>query len=246
MRILPVQWLDTAPSTNTHLRGLLEEEPSLPSGTIVATTQQTAGRGRHQRVWLTTPGKDLAVSVLVRADVPSEWLPSLPMAAALAVAEGLRPYSAETRVKWPNDVRIDEAKVCGILSEFAGEAPSGEKAAIVGFGINVNMTAREAAAIGQPATSLRILCGGPLDPRRVLDSVLDPLAGWLSAWERLGFGGLRDAWCAATDDIGREVRVVEGGECIHGIVTGFGDLGELVIRAGTGETRPVVLGDVVR
>lgn len=161
-----VTWLESAESTNASLREMAAEHArlegsQLPHGTLVVTANQTAGRGRQGRDWVTPPDTALAASMLVRVPaataeaLPLSWLPLLAGSALVAALQPLfrgeasaAHLSGEDRgalrvgVKWPNDVHVrDEedamagrpgAKLCGILSEVL---PSG--AVIVGFGINL-------------------------------------------------------------------------------------------------------------
>ena len=160
--LLPrVEWLDSSPSTNASLRELVEREgDAVPHGTLVATSDQTSGRGRLGRGWVTPPDTSIAASVLVR-DVGAEagslgpsWIPLL---AGSAVTGALQPcFGAGLRVgtKWPNDVHVrdeDDAeagrpgrKLRGILCELVpvdgGSAAPGTNrppAVIVGMGMNL-------------------------------------------------------------------------------------------------------------
>lgn len=159
--LLPeVIWRDTSPSTNAELRDLVGESPGLPHGTLLATSDQTAGRGRLDRSWVTPPDTSLAASLLVRGFAIEGLEPSwLPLLVGSAFVMALQPHftAAAARdggeakrvgVKWPNDVHVrDEEdsiagrpgkKLCGILCELLPGAP-GESGhtVIVGTGINL-------------------------------------------------------------------------------------------------------------
>lgn len=244
MQALHVQWHDTLPSTNTFLRRLLAEDPSLRSGTVVAARNQTAGRGRFNRDWVMGPGKDLAFSLLVRAETDPVWIPSLPMAAALAVAKALITWGLAARLKWPNDVLVDGRKICGILSEYVPTPSRALQTAIVGIGVNVNMEHHEAAAIGRPVTSLFIETGKRTTVDDVLESVLAELPGMIGRWEQGGFPSLREDWGALAYGIGRPVSVGEEVKKQTGILTGFGEQGELLLTDSQGQEHAVFLGDV--
>ena len=124
-------------STNARARELADG--GAPHGTLVTASEQTAGRGRQGRTWVTPPGTAIAASVILR-----EFDDLLPLRAGLAVAD----LASETaRVKWPNDVLLDGLKVAGILVE--ARAPDW---AVVGIGVNVTGVPPEVADI---ATSLQ-------------------------------------------------------------------------------------------
>ncbi len=244
MHFLPAQWHDTLPSTNSFLVEAVRESPQLPGGTVVAAHCQTAGRGRYDRQWISQSNKDLTFSFLVRAAVPAAWIPALPMAAALAVADALEPLGVEPRTKWPNDVLVGGRKICGILSEYVPECSDSLQTAVVGIGLNVNMTAAEAADIDRPATSLFIETGRDNDIESVLNALLRTLPRHIAAWEQRGFEGLRHEWTRRAEGVGRRIAVGEGTQRKEGTLAGFGEFGELLLEDEAGQTHAVVLGDV--
>ena len=244
MHFLSPQWHETLLSTNTHLANLLAEDPSLRSGTVVATSHQTAGRGRYDRLWTTSPGRDLAMSFLVRAPVEAAWVPSLPMAVSLGVARALGALGVETRLKWPNDVLAGGRKICGILSEYVPGSDEMARTAIVGVGVNVNMSEEEALRIDRPATSIFIETGRERDVAEVLDAALEALPGPVDRWESGGFAAIRDDWVALASGLGEQVTVGEGRNRNTGTLTGFGEFGELLLTGDTGAEHAMILGDV--
>jgi BirA family transcriptional regulator, biotin operon repressor / biotin---[acetyl-CoA-carboxylase] ligase len=123
-------------STNTKARDLAGQ--GAPHGTLVTASEQTAGRGRYGRTWVTPPGTAIAASVILRT-----FDELLPLRAGLAVADLAGPAA---RVKWPNDVLLNGRKLAGILVE--ARAPDW---AVVGIGVNVRSVPPEVADI---ATSL--------------------------------------------------------------------------------------------
>lgn len=240
-----VEWHETLPSTNAYLANRLGQKPELESGTLVAARCQTTGRGRHSRAWVSCPGRDLSFSFLVRTEAPAEWVPALPMAVALGVADALERFGVAARVKWPNDVLVNGRKICGLLSEYVPEASAERRTAVVGVGVNVNMSGDEAADIDRPATSILAETDAEADVDTVLDAVLDALPAWLDRWQAAGFAGFRDAWIARTEGLGQPVTVTEGTTQKHGVLRGFGEFGELILEDAAGHTRTILLGDVV-
>ncbi len=120
------------------------------------TAQQTAGRGRAGRNWITKPGSALLCSLLLRPSLPVRQISSLPLVIGLAIAEALDAVSgARCRLKWPNDVYLEGKKVCGVLAQSRS---IGERIDFVnlGFGINVNARPDE---LPEGATSLYIETG---------------------------------------------------------------------------------------
>ena len=237
MNFLAPEWHDVLPSTNTTLADWSREGRDLPDGYVLAARAQTAGRGRYQRRWLAQPGRDLTFSTLLRYQMPHLQLLSLPMAAALGVAEYLEVNGLTVQTKWPNDVLVDGRKICGILVE-RGEG------VILGMGLNVNMDVDEAAAIDRPATSMRIETGREYAVEVVLDELLENLATWIGRWEVGGFAALREAWDARCANWGAYVEVGEGTDRRTGVVLGFGEAGQLLLREDDGTQSEVWAGDV--
>lgn len=236
-------------STNADLtRGAAADRAAWPHLSVIVTDDQRSGRGRLDRTWSTPPGSGLAVSVLVEVGaipVASRgWIP-LVAGAAMARAVGAQVVDAghDARVKWPNDVLIDGAKVCGILAEGV---PGHPDAVVIGAGVNTRMTTEQLpvptatsfAALGLDADEDRLLA----DYLAGLDEQLRALA--IAHGDAAAAGVLAEveALCAT---LGREVRVSlpDGGVLVGRGQRIDGD-GRLVVAAGLTET-PVAAGDVV-
>ena len=132
----PLHLFSTIDSTNA--RALELGQAGAPHGTLVVADEQTSGRGRAGRRWLTPPRSAIALSLLLRWDPPVDGVSgALSGFGALSVAEAAEGLGAQVEIKWPNDVLIGRAKVAGLLSEtrsFEGQA----EFVVVGIGINVN------------------------------------------------------------------------------------------------------------
>lgn len=242
MKFLAPEWHDELPSTNAALAAALARNPALPSGTTIAARRQTAGRGRFDRRWVSAPGRDLACSFLVRFPPHCPSPAALPMATALGVCRLIEVCGTQPRLKWPNDVLIGGRKACGILAEFHDLGVGGH-AAVVGVGLNVNMSAEETKTIDRPATSLLIETGQTWDVEDLLRLLQRKLSSPLDHWARAGFAGIRQEWELRCDDRGRTVTV-SGLHDLTGTVTGCGEDGELLLRDAQGTTHAVWSGDV--
>ena len=140
-----------------------------PHGLVVVADEQTAGRGRHGRQWVSAPGRDLLASILFRPR--PAMLPEIQFVAALAAVEVVRTATGRSpSIKWPNDIRVDGKKVCGILLESHEDGRG--LAAIAGFGINLHTSTTNHPDL-PPATSLSELAGKEIER----DFVLDLLVG---------------------------------------------------------------------
>lgn len=231
-----IQWMDRLPSTNTFLKERFELEPQLAGGTVVAAREQTQGRGRRERVWISGFCENLTFSVLVKGNFEVRTFPAAAMAAAISVAELLRQEKIPAVLKWPNDVLVDGKKICGILSEGVSGG------VIVGVGLNVNM--QSAAHIDQPATSMLMEDGERRDVDEVLHQLLEHLGEVIALWEQGGFPRLREKWEANVPNIGKPVSVRDGDTVRFGLLAGFGEDGELLLQSEEGDPFPVWAGDL--
>jgi BirA family transcriptional regulator, biotin operon repressor / biotin---[acetyl-CoA-carboxylase] ligase len=233
-----------------------------PEGLVVVAEQQTAGRGRLGRTWVSPARAGLATSVLLRpgqADpgrgrtaAPATsygWLPLLAGVALVAAVD--RVAALETTLKWPNDLLVAGGKCGGILAEVVPGGNGTPPAVVVGVGLNVTLRRDElpTTPTGLPATSLQVAGAETTDRDPLLRALLREIARWYDRWRRAGgnadASGLRDAYLESCATVGREVRVLlPGGEEITGTASTVDADGRLVVRVD-GRDRAVAAGDLV-
>ena len=218
-------------------------------GQVLAAEEQTAGRGRMGRTWVSQPGAALTFSVLLRpATVPVERRGWLTLLAGVAVAQAVRAVGGlPAMLKWPNDVLVNGRKLCGILAEQTADG-----AVVIGMGINVSTTADAlpAGPGGLPGTSIAIE-GGDISRQRLLAETLRQLERCYTAFRDTPdpeLTGLLAEYRALCATLGQQVRAeIPGGRAVTGEATGVDADGRLLIRdqgAGGTET-PVSAGDIV-
>jgi BirA family biotin operon repressor/biotin-[acetyl-CoA-carboxylase] ligase len=220
-------------STNDEAHRLAGEGAA--HGTVVHADEQTAGRGRLQRTWISPPG-NLYMSVLLRLDTPAGRLPELSFVTALAVADAvdaLLPKHVRVMLKWPNDVLVVGAKIAGILLEQADEAT------VIGIGLDV---LHAPAASGYKTTSIAA-SGGIASVDGARDLVLNRLGRYLAVWQAEGFAPIREAWLARAHPIGAVLRVTVQGKTLEGAFSGLDDAGALLLDTKDGRQR-IFAGDV--
>lgn len=244
-----------------------------PEGQVLVAEEQTAGRGRMGRTWVTQPGAALTFSVLLRpsaapvarpharrehADwlrLPPERLGWLPLLTGVAVARGVREASGlPATLKWPNDVLIDGRKLGGILAEQsvpAGDTPSAEDSPAVVIGVGINVATREDALPSAPgglrATSLAIE-GAEVPRERLLIEILRQLARHYAEFRKKpdpSKSGLLAEYEILCATLGRIVRVeLPSGRTLSGEATGIASDGSLLVT-DKGVTTAVSAGDVI-
>ena len=204
--------------------------------TVVVAQAQTAGRGRHGRLWLDEPGASLLTSIILRPRLEPARLPTLSLAAGVAVVEALeRVTGLKPRLKWPNDVLVDGRKLAGILLE-SRISPS----PLVVLGIGVNLAQRVFPAdLAERATSVRLATGRRVDADALLTALLESLDAWRTRLETEGWAPIRERWRALTETLGRRVSI----DGVEGIAVDVDEDGALIVAEGDVRRR-VVAGEV--
>jgi len=217
-----------------------EAQRDAPEGTAVLAEEQTGGRGRLGRPWISPAGKNLYLTLVMRP--PARHLRVLSIVAPLAMAEALEGAAGLTcRIKWPNDVLVGGRKIAGVLIEtdLAGAAV---KYALVGMGVNVNFDAAAVSEIADIATSVRRELGRDGSREEVLAALLNAFeARYTDAQE--GDAAFR-AWRSRLETLGRRVRATLGERVEEGVAEDVDAQGSLLIRREDGSLVTVEAGDV--
>lgn len=216
-------------------------------GEVVVADCQLRGKGRLGRSWLSPPGANLYVSVILRPPIEARNAPLLTLMAAVATVKAVKRISGiQPRIKWPNDLLINGKKVAGLLNEMNARAGQVDFV-ILGIGINVNMSPgtipEEMRLI---ATSLGEELGHEISRVELLHALLKEVEGEYRAFlagerERI----LRE-WEGFSRMVGTTVEVKSFNEVIRGRVKGIDSHGSLILMAPDGSERTVIAGDVSR
>lgn len=212
-----------------------------PTGAIVLADEQTRGRGRLARGWVTPPGSALAVSIILYP--PADSLTRLSLLGALAVAEALEEIgTSDVGIKWPNDVQIDRRKACGVLPEAAWDGDH-LLGVVLGIGVNVAVDF-SGTELAETAISLDAVLGHPVDRLDLLTRLLARIDHWAA---RLTDPALYDAWRGRLNMLGEAVRVIEIGDRVtEGVAESVDADGALRIRTADGALRRMIVGDAMR
>ncbi|MEA4837830.1 MAG: biotin--[acetyl-CoA-carboxylase] ligase [Rhodospirillaceae bacterium] len=221
-------------STNDEAKRLAGEGAA--PYTVICAQEQTGGRGRLDRRWISPPG-NLYCSILLDGGPDAARAPQLSFVAALAVAETLTELAPRAHVglKWPNDILCNGAKICGMLLERAGS--------LIVLGVGVNIASAPAPAL-YPAICLSRL-GSDAESLDVLAGLCERLEYWVERWRSLGFAPVRDAWVARAIGVGGPIGVrLADGSVMEGIFYGLDEEGGLLLDTRDGFRRRVLAGDV--
>ncbi|MCB9929431.1 MAG: biotin--[acetyl-CoA-carboxylase] ligase [Alphaproteobacteria bacterium] len=231
---------ETVGSTNDEAKAAARA--GAVDGSVFWSPHQSAGRGTHGRDWATPPG-NLAVSILKRPRMPLAFAPQAALVTAVAVAEALPELgvaSDRIRLKWPNDVLVDGAKICGILME--GEAEGvGTRWLVIGTGLNL---VHHPAETRHPATDLAAL-GLSVTPEAALAAYLTAFDRWWGRWRRYDFQVVATAWAARTlHRPGDRLTLTVGRDTLTAVYQGLAPDGALVIRDADGVEKRIVSGEI--
>ena len=195
---------------------------------------QFAGRGRRGRHWVSAFGESLYLSLAWRFDLPMSELSGLSLAAGVVVAEVLQRLGLERHsLKWPNDVMVDDRKLCGILVEAAGET-GGPVNAVVGVGLNIRVSPGHALEIDRPWTDLVLAGAPPISRNQLAGMLIDALIG---ACEQYADGRLAPflvRWDVFDGLCGKRVNILRGSEIITGTYRGVAASGAVVLEGPEG------------
>ena len=234
----PVYWYDEIDSTSEEAKRRARAGETSP--VWIAARQQTAGRGRLGRNWVSPTG-NLFVTVLFPEPGGLVIAGRIPFAAALAVRDACASAVPEigAKLKWPNDVRVDGAKICGILTE-TGET-NGVTWIALGMGINV----QHAPEVAEQSSTSLLQEGAPpaLVPEHVLEDLRSNLDRRVSQ-ARNDFEGLLEDWLRYAEGLGRTVEAGPKDNRVSGIFEGLAPDGGLNLRLPDGSRQTIRAGDV--
>lgn len=241
----PLHFHPSVDSTNVLAAELARDGAA--HGTAVIADAQRRGKGRLGRRWVSPPGVNLYLSVILRPAKPAADAPQLSLLAAVGVARTIAGQTSLSPViKWPNDVLVAGKKVCGVLTEMQTEGPR-LRSVVVGIGVNLNAPrAAFPPELRETAASLRLLAGRPLDRAAFTLCLLAHLEKLSAVWVEEGFSGVAEEWEGfAAPLLGRPMTVSASGGTVTGIARGLDRDGALLLETEPGRPpRRIVAGDV--
>lgn len=235
---------DTIESTNSE--ALNQARYGANEGLCVVARQQTAGRGRHGRTWISPKDAGLFFSIILRPKIETRFLPLLTLMAAVAVHDTLENlYQIECDIKWANDIHVDGKKICGILAETCETVNN--LAVVVGIGINLK-SSNFPPEIAEIATSIE----AETDKSPNSEELLQTLTRFLALYYDIlqsenGAEIIRKDWIERSSyAFGKNVRVNLDSKTIKGKTRGIEENGALRIETSGGKIKIIHAGDVER
>jgi BirA family transcriptional regulator, biotin operon repressor / biotin---[acetyl-CoA-carboxylase] ligase len=212
-------------------------EQGIAEGSWLRAGRQTGGRGRMGRAW-ESPAGNLYASTLVRIGPNDPPAHSLALVTANAVHALLAPLCAgQARIKWPNDILVDGAKIAGILLERVNDA------IVIGVGINV---VGHPTGLDRPVTSLAAQRALDVEAGPMLERLAQLFAHWLAIWRAQGLDPVLNHWLLNAHPKGTPMRVVQSdGTQVEGVFETLDAQGMLILRLANGGSRAIHAGDII-
>jgi len=228
----PVHAFASVSSTMDMAHALAAE--GAPEGTLIWAARQEKGRGRLGRTWVSPEG-GVYLSLILRPKRPTTEISQLSLVAGLSVAQAVQAVtSLMPSIRWPNDLLVNDRKLCGILVEAE------QGSVLIGIGINVSTPI---AALPPEATSI-LAAGLPCDAYLLTGEICRRLQKWYAAWTSKGFAPVRVALRPWIGGFGGPVRITAGATEMEGIATDLDDSGRLLVRLDSGIVRSFGMGEV--
>ena len=237
-----VVFLKETGSTNEEARLLASRETI--EGTLIVADSQIQGRGRRGRSWYSPQGTSVAMSLILKPKLEAENASMLTLVQAMAVAEAIEECTnLETQIKWPNDILVNEKKVCGILTELNLEGRE-ISSVIIGTGVNVNQE-KFPEEIMEIATSLKIERGKEVDRGNLLVRICELFERYYEQFlETKDLSGILQKYNTHLVSLGRTVKVLDPKGEFTGEALGINEQGELLVQKEDKEIVKVYAGEV--
>lgn len=232
---------DTIDSTNTWAKNHAAElDPKRL--TCITAQEQTAGRGRWRRFWLSPKNQNIYATLYFCIPKDAPYLGNIPQILAFSCVTTLREKGFEGQIKWPNDVLVNRKKIAGILCEAI--TLEKELGIALGLGLNVNMQEELLKTIDQPATSLSQLSGQTWSTEQVLGLLLDHFIEDLALLQKKGFAHFKKEFGKLLAYKGETITFHNGVEIIKGICHSLTPAGHLNVVLPEGVMKTFSAGEI--
>ncbi|WP_426578440.1 bifunctional biotin--[acetyl-CoA-carboxylase] ligase/biotin operon repressor BirA [Xenorhabdus stockiae] len=239
---LPESRIEVIPVIDSTNQYLLDKLTELTSGDTCVAEYQYAGRGRRGRQWVSAFGRNLYLSMFWRLEQGPAAAIGLSLVVGIVIAEVLNRQGAEkVKVKWPNDLYLDDKKLAGILVELMGR--TGDAAQIViGIGMNISMSSEQQKIINQQWTNLQ-QAGVTVERNKLVTEIVTELKKALVQFENEGLQSFVPRWFKLDNFMNRPVKLIIGEQEIYGIARGIDQQGALLLDID-GIVTPYIGGEI--
>ncbi|MBI4846827.1 MAG: biotin--[acetyl-CoA-carboxylase] ligase [Candidatus Omnitrophica bacterium] len=230
-----------ASTTSTNDVGYLLAEQSAEEGTLIISEEQTKGKGRLGREWISPPKVGLYMSLILRPDLMPVEAGKITLMSSVCITKTIRSYlGLQAQIKWPNDVYIDNEKVCGILTQMSAEQDL-INFIVLGVGINVN---NQQDKLPAHATSLSLKLKKKIDRIELLKKLLYELEKGYFDLGKKQFSHMIDEWRNFSLTLGHRIKIKWRENVIEGQAMDMDENGALILRDDFGFLHHILSGDV--
>lgn len=237
-------YLDSVDSTNSYGKRMAEGD--FWDGTVIIAEEQTSGRGRLGRDWVSPKGKGIWMTIMLKPDIKPNLASQVTLIAAVAVLKAIKSiYNMDIMIKWPNDLVVNGKKVCGILTELGAEI---ERINYLCVGIGINANSEESDFINKAldtATSIKIATSIKVERKELIARILTVFENYYSLFlEKGSIGFMVEEYKKYLINIGKEVRLVTKNEEIQAKAEDINSEGHLLVRLKDGTLKEISSGEV--
>lgn len=234
---------DSVGSTNTAAKELADKGED--HGAVIIGEEQTSGKGRLGRSWVSPKYKGIWMSFILRPEINPMLIARITQVGAAAVVKAGEEMDLDFKVKWPNDIILNDKKICGILTEMSSELNQ-INYVILGIGINANLDLKDFdEELVEKASSIKMESGKAVDRKELVGRIINNFEKLYNSFMEDEKGLDSISICREKSIlIGKEVRVIKGGKTTEAKVLDLNDDGELVVEKKNGEVEKLFSGEV--
>lgn len=223
----------------------LHRAEGIDEGTLIIAERQSAGKGRLGREWF-SPAGGIWLSIILYPQLSPSYISRITLMTAVAVVKAIKVCTRiESQIKWPNDILIDEKKVCGILTEMSAELDM-INWVVVGIGINVNIDIRDFPKdIQENTISLKEISGKKISRVKLVQTFLQEFEKYYESLKRREFSSILKEWKLYSHTLGKKIRVDIGEKIITGEVIDINESGALILKKEDGELVEIISGTII-
>jgi len=224
----------------------LHRAEGINEGTLIIAERQSAGKGRLGRKWFSPLG-GIWLSVILYPQLPPFYIPRITLMTVVAAVKAIKMCTQiELQIKWPNDILINEKKVCGILTEMSAELDI-INWVVVGIGINANIDLRDFPEdIQENTISLKEASGKEISRVKLAQTFLQEFEKYYDKLKRKEFSSILREWKLYSHTLGRKIRVDMGERIITGEAVDINEEGALVLKKEDGELIKIISGTILK
>jgi BirA family transcriptional regulator, biotin operon repressor / biotin---[acetyl-CoA-carboxylase] ligase len=234
-------WYDTIGSTNEELKKIGE---NLDEISIITTEEQTDGKGRRGRTWYSNKNLGIYTSILLKPNIAMNDAFKVTCVTAIAIVRAIKKFlDLDAKIKWPNDILINNKKISGTLTELSADF-DGIHFIVCGFGINVNQSKNcFISEVKDVASSLFLEKGEKIDRLGLYTCIIDEFIDVYNDFKKQSLDGLIEEYKSLSLVLGKEVYIINGNNKKQGIISDIDNSGAIILKTADGLER-IVAGEV--